>query len=163
MRWSRAGLFAGAAVYVNLVEHPARVSCGSAVALAEFRPAYRRGAVMQATLAAIGTLAGIGAWLVGHGPGWLVGALLLGSVIPWTLLVIFPTNARLLDPAHRSQFAAGGRVARPLEPTARHAQRFERGGVCDLRGGPRPVREQRHRKDTKRSAPPACVTVQARS
>jgi hypothetical protein len=49
-----AGIFAGAALYVSLVEHPARIECGAALALAEFRPSYRRGAVMQATLAAVG-------------------------------------------------------------------------------------------------------------
>jgi hypothetical protein len=94
-----AGIFAGAAIYINLVEHPARVSCGTALALTQFRPAYRRGAVMQASLALVGMLAGIGAWLVGDGLAWLAGGLLLGAVIPLTLIVIFPTNARLLDPA----------------------------------------------------------------
>jgi hypothetical protein len=39
------GLCAGAAVYVSLVEHPARVAGGTALAVAEFRPSYRRGAV----------------------------------------------------------------------------------------------------------------------
>jgi hypothetical protein len=33
-----SGLFAGAALYVSLVEHPARIACGPALALAEFRP-----------------------------------------------------------------------------------------------------------------------------
>ena len=32
------GLFAGAAVYVNLVEHPARMECGVELAATEFRP-----------------------------------------------------------------------------------------------------------------------------
>jgi hypothetical protein len=32
------GLFAGAAVYVTFVEHPARVEGGAALALAQFRP-----------------------------------------------------------------------------------------------------------------------------
>ena len=43
------GLFTGAAIYVTLVEHPARLECGIALALAEFRPSYRRGAVMRGT------------------------------------------------------------------------------------------------------------------
>ena len=42
------GLFAGAALYVTLVEHPARLRCGTALAIAEFGPSYRRGAVMRA-------------------------------------------------------------------------------------------------------------------
>jgi hypothetical protein len=33
-----AGLFTGAAVYITFVEHPARVSCGSALAVTEFGP-----------------------------------------------------------------------------------------------------------------------------
>jgi hypothetical protein len=47
-------LFTGAAVYVNLVEHPARMECGVELAATEFPPSYRRGTIMQATLAALG-------------------------------------------------------------------------------------------------------------
>jgi hypothetical protein len=52
---------------------------------------------MQASLAAIGLIAGVVAWLTTDALAWLVGAFFLGSVIPFTLLVIFPTNKRLLD------------------------------------------------------------------
>ncbi len=93
-----AGLFAGAAIYISLVEHPARLECGSALALREFGPSYRRAAVMQALLAFVGFAAGTAAWLRGASPWWLVGGLFLGAVIPFTLVVIFPTNERLLDP-----------------------------------------------------------------
>jgi hypothetical protein len=41
-----AGLFAGAAIYVNVVEHSARVSCGMEVALREFRPSYERATII---------------------------------------------------------------------------------------------------------------------
>jgi len=92
-----AGIFAGAAVYITLVEHPARMSNGPALALAEFRPSYRRASVMQALLALVGTGAGIERWVVGGERGWLVCALLLGAVVPFTFLVIFPTNHRLFD------------------------------------------------------------------
>ena len=92
------GLFAGAAVYVTAVEHPARVESGPALALRQFGPSYRRAAAMQAGLAALGFLAGGGAWLAGRGTVWLVAALLLGAMIPFTLIVILPTNKRLLDP-----------------------------------------------------------------
>lgn len=91
-----AGIFTGAAVYVTLVEHPARVSCGLSLALTEFAPSYRRAAVMQAALAFIGMISALWRWAAGGRPGWLLGGLLLGSVIPFTLIVIRPTNKRLL-------------------------------------------------------------------
>ncbi len=93
------GLFAGAALYISLVEHPARMACGAAVALAEFRPSYRRAAMLQASLAAIGCLAAIGAWAQGRSALALVAGVLIGAVIPFTLTVVRPTNTRLLDPA----------------------------------------------------------------
>jgi len=93
------GLFAGAALYVTLVEHPARLRCGTALAIAEFGPSYRRGAVMQASLAALGGLAGMGDWARGHGILPLAAGLLMAAVIAFTLVVILPTNKRLLDPA----------------------------------------------------------------
>jgi hypothetical protein len=49
-----AGLFAGAAIYVTAVEHPARLSCGPELALREFAPSYKRGTIMQASLAVWG-------------------------------------------------------------------------------------------------------------
>ena len=59
------GLFAGAAVYVSLVEHPARMECGVEIATAEFPPSYHRGTIMQVTLAAVCLLSSIAAWLAG--------------------------------------------------------------------------------------------------
>src|SRR5262245_3058822 len=92
------GLFAGAAIYINAVEHPARLSCGNAIALREFGPSYRRATVMQASLAVIGCLTGLGAaWLLGD--VWVaLAALLLGAVVPFTLIAILPTNKQLLEP-----------------------------------------------------------------
>ena len=92
-----AGLFTGAAVYITFVEHPARVSCGSTLAVTQFAPSYQRATVMQASLALIGTSAGIVRWGAGGGIGWLVSGVVLGAVVPFTLVVILPTNHRLLD------------------------------------------------------------------
>jgi hypothetical protein len=94
-----AALFAGAAVYINLVEHPARMSLGSGAALAEWAPSYHRATLMQAPLALVGAIAAVAAGLTGGGVWWLTGGVLLGAVIPITLIVIFPTNRELLDPA----------------------------------------------------------------
>src|SRR5262245_8543767 len=94
-----AGLFAGAAIYITFVEHPARLECGIVVAVTEFAPSYRRATVMQASLAAAGFIAAAVAWVQGRGAVVLVAGVMLGLVIPFTLLVILPTNTRLLDPA----------------------------------------------------------------
>ena len=90
--------FTGAAVYVTFIEHPARMQCGVEVAATEFAPSYRRATVMQATCAAVGLSSSVAAWLAGASFWWLIAGVLLGSVIPFTLIVILPTNKRLLDP-----------------------------------------------------------------
>jgi hypothetical protein len=104
-----AGLFAGAALYITLVEHPARMQCGTGLAITEFGPSYKRATLMQAPLA-VGLLSGGGAWLTGAHFLWATGGVLLGSVIPLTLLVIAPTNKRLLDPALDRDSDLAGRL-----------------------------------------------------
>ena len=42
-----AGFFAGAAIYITLVEHPARLECGTELAVTEFGPSYRRATLMH--------------------------------------------------------------------------------------------------------------------
>lgn len=111
-----AGLFAGASLYINLVEHPARVECGTEIAVKEFAPSYRRATVMQAGLAALGLLSAVAAWLsLGH-EALLIGGALLGAVIPFTFVAILPTNKRLLDPA----------ATRDLETAAGLLSRWQR-------------------------------------
>src|SRR6266404_3561794 len=92
------GLFAGASVYVSLVEHPARMECGIELAATEFPPSYRRGTILQASLAAVCLLSSIAARLAGATFWWVVAGILQVSVIPFTLIVILPTNKQLLSP-----------------------------------------------------------------
>jgi len=91
-------LFTGAAVYLSLVEHPARMECGVELAAAEFAPSYRRATILQETLAAVGLVSSIAAWLAGASLLWVFAGALLGSVIPFTLIVVLPTNKQLLNP-----------------------------------------------------------------
>jgi hypothetical protein len=93
-----AGLFAGAAIYINLVEHPARLQCGTLIALKEFAPSYKRATVMQASLAVVSFLTAIGAWLMGSNAWWMIGGVIILSVVPFTLIATLPTNKQLLDP-----------------------------------------------------------------
>jgi hypothetical protein len=91
-----SAIFSGAAVYINAVEHPARMSCGIRVALREWAPSYKRATVMQASLAVSGFLFSIIAWFLGANLWVPFAGTLLVLVAPFTLLVIRPTNNRLL-------------------------------------------------------------------
>ncbi len=93
-----ATLFAGAAIYINVVEHPARMGCGTKTAVTVWAPSYKRATVMQGALAVLGFFAGISVWLLGGGIMWCVGAVFIGLVVPFTFIVIMPTNHRLLAP-----------------------------------------------------------------
>jgi hypothetical protein len=91
-------LFAGAAIYINLVEHPARMGCDTKTAATVWAPSYKKATVMQAPLAILSFLAGVGAWLLGGDILWLIGAVLIGLVVPFTFIAVMPTNHQLLAP-----------------------------------------------------------------
>jgi Domain of unknown function (DUF1772) len=101
-------LFAGAALYVSLVEQPARMACSTEVAIAEWRPSYARATIMQASLAVAGTLLGIAAGMAGEGNVWVVAGFVLSAVVPFTLIVMWPINKQLEDPG--------------LDPSSAHAR-----------------------------------------
>ena len=90
-----AALFAGAALYINVAEHPARMKLDAVHAAAQWSPSYDRGYTMQATLAVLAALAGLAAWVELGGALWLAGALLMLANWPWTLFVIMPVNKQL--------------------------------------------------------------------
>ena len=91
------GVFFGAALYISLVQHPATLETGNEFAARFFRPMYRRAAGLQASLALVGCASAISAWLSGAGKLWLAVAVLIGSVVPFTLIVIKPVNDALLQ------------------------------------------------------------------
>jgi len=92
-------LFTGAAIYINLVEHPARLSAGTDSAARQWTPSYRRATMMQAPLAIAAAVTGIATWFHGEGIAWLWGGLIILAVVPFTLVAMRPTNQRLLAPA----------------------------------------------------------------
>jgi hypothetical protein len=91
-----AAIFAGAALYVNVAEQPARLLLDDRALLTEWKPSYRRGAAMQAPLALLGCLLGLIAWWQTSQSGFLVGAIAMIAPWPWTLIGIKPTNDALL-------------------------------------------------------------------
>ena len=65
---------------------------------------------MLATLATLGLLSSIIAWLAGATFWWLIARVLLGSVVPFTLIVILPTNKLLLSATLEKQSAQAERL-----------------------------------------------------
>lgn len=96
-----AALFTGAAFYINFAEQPARLRLDDRGLLTQWKPAYKRGFVMQASLAVLGFLFGAAAWWQTGVMGFLAGGLLMLSNWPYTLIVLMPTNNALMasDPA----------------------------------------------------------------
>jgi len=100
-----AALFTGAAIYINAAEHPARLKLEDGPLLVEWKPAYKAGFMMQASLAAASALCGVLAyffdWRWNWDWKWIIGAAVILANWPYTLYLIMPTNAKLMaaDPA----------------------------------------------------------------
>ena len=85
---------------------------------------------MQASSAALGLLSSIAAWLAGATFWWLVAGTLLGSVIPFTLFVILPTNKLLVSPTLDKQSVEAERLL--VRWNALHAVRSVLSGMALL-------------------------------
>ena len=105
-----AALFTGAAFYVNFAEQPARLTLDDRALLTQWKPAYKRGYTMQASLAIAGFVLGALAYWQTERLAFLIGALLMLANWPWTLLAILPTNKILMA----TEPAAAGPETRAL-------------------------------------------------
>ena len=111
-----AAVFTGAAIYINIAEQPARLQLDDRSLLAEWKPAYGRGYVMQATLVIVRGLLRLVAYSSALDWRWLLGAIVLLTNWPYTIIVIVPTNRRLMD-------------TRPESATAETRRTIERWGA----------------------------------
>ncbi len=92
---SLAAAFCGAATYINIAEHPARMLLDDRNALAQWGPSYARAFNFQGGLAMASGITGLVAgWLSGEWI-WAVGAVLMLTNWPYTLFFILPLNHKL--------------------------------------------------------------------
>lgn len=91
-----AALFTGAALYISLVEHPARLKLDDRNALAHWKPSYSAATPLQAGLALLSAILGAWAWWKTGDDGLLIGAVLMALIILFTLIVIYPVNRPLM-------------------------------------------------------------------
>jgi len=90
-----AAAFAGAALYINVSEQPARLALDDVSLLKEWKPSYAKGLEMQATLALTSGLLGLAAFWFDNAPAAAVGGVLMLANWPYTMIVIAPTNRAL--------------------------------------------------------------------
>jgi hypothetical protein len=100
-------VFTGAALYVSVAEQPARLCLDHQALLTEWKLAYKRGTTMQVPLVVIGFLLGMLEWWQTKDWRWFIGAAVLVPSLPYTLLVIMPTNHHILS---INSAGAGGRL-----------------------------------------------------
>lgn len=108
-----AAVFTGAALYINVAEQPARLALDDHALLAEWKPAYKRGFAMQASLAVVGFLLGTYTWWQTSQVLWLAGAIVLLANWPFTLIALMPTNNKLMA----TPIAEAGKQSREMIET----------------------------------------------
>src|SRR5260370_41112172 len=109
-------------------DQPARLQLDDRGLLAEWQPSYKRGFAMQAPLAILAGILGVAAFFVSYDWRWLLGAAVIVANWPYTLLVIVPTNKKLIATAPE---AAGPEARRTGEHwAALHAGRSALGAAA---------------------------------
>ncbi|HXT09595.1 MAG TPA: DUF1772 domain-containing protein [Roseiarcus sp.] len=91
-----ASALAGAGLYVNGVEQPARLALDDEAMLKEWGPSDRRGVLLMATLALLAGVCGLSAWFETGDPRFAIGAVIAVASWPYTLYAMGPINNQII-------------------------------------------------------------------
>ena len=101
-----AAAFFGAALYVNLVEQPARLALDDEAIINEWTPSDRRGVALMAGLSLLSAALGLVAYFSSQDVRWAIGALIIVLSWPYAFFAMAPLNDQILTLAPRDVGAA---------------------------------------------------------
>ena len=90
--FAAASIFVGAALYINIVEQPARFALDPRSIVREWVPSNRRGFVLLSVLAIISALLAYGEFAQNGDVRWLIGGTVILASWPYTYYVVVPVN-----------------------------------------------------------------------
>ena len=90
-----AAAFAGAAIYVNVAEQPARLGSTIGRCSPQWKRSYHAPRSCRRVLRWCRAPLALSRSVLSHDWRWLLGALLILAPWPWTIFVIMPVNRRL--------------------------------------------------------------------
>ena len=90
--FATACAFFGAALYVNIVEQPARLGLDARSMIREWTPSNRRGFVMLAALAIISALSAYAEYIRTSDVRWLFGGTIILASWPYAYFVMIPVT-----------------------------------------------------------------------
>jgi hypothetical protein len=101
-----AAAFLGAALYINIVEQPARLALGPGSMVREWNRSNRRGFVLLAMLAVVSAILAYLHYKLTNDVRWLFGGLVILASWPYTYFVMVPVNIWLYAlPASKARSA----------------------------------------------------------
>lgn len=99
------GIIAGGAIYINIVEHPARMELDDSQSLhRQWRESFDRAKLLMAGTSLLPIVGGIAAFAIDQTKGkpWLITAIMLAFNVPYTAIAMKP---KVIDPIYEYEVA----------------------------------------------------------
>ncbi|XP_052095023.1 uncharacterized protein LOC127730601 [Mytilus californianus] len=104
LKWSAfaaTGMFAGGAIYINIVDMPAlKKGTDNEAARRFWKESFLRAAKWQGGLGMIATVTGGAVWFLDESRNrhlWCIGSSVMATIFPWTVFIMKPDINRLLN------------------------------------------------------------------